>query len=107
MNSPKIVKIIWHIVYIVNFLMYSKTVEEHARYLEAVLGRLSNNKLYANGEKNDFAHQKIEFLGHVMTKDGIKPDMKKVKAILEWKRPSTQKGLRSFLGLANYYCRFI
>jgi hypothetical protein len=43
----------------------------------------------------------------VVTKDGIKPDMKKVKAIQEWKRPSTQKGLRSFLGLANYYRRFI
>ena len=95
------------IVYIDDILVYSKTAEEHARHLEAVLGRLRDNKLYANGEKSDFAHEEIEFLGHVVTRDGIKPDMKKVKAIQEWKRPSTQKGLRSFLGLANYYRRFI
>ena len=75
------------IVYIDDILVYSKTVEDHARHLEVVLGRLRDNKLYANGNKNDFAHQEIEFLGHVVTRDGIKPDMKKVKAIQEWKRP--------------------
>ena len=48
-----------------------------------MLGRLRDNKLYANGEKSDFAHEEIEFLGHVVTRDGIKPDMKKVKAIQE------------------------
>ena len=95
------------IVYIDDILVYSKTAEEHARHLEVVLKRLRDNKLYANGEKSEFAKEEIEFLGHVVTGDGIKPDMKKVKAIQEWKRPSTQKGLRSFLGLANYYRRFI
>ena len=95
------------IVYIDDILVYSKTVEEHVRHLEVVLGRLRDNKLYANEEKSDFAHQEIEFLGHVVTRDGIKSDMKKVKAIQEWKQSSTQKGLRSFLGLANYYRRFI
>ena len=72
-----------------------------------MLGRLRDNKLYANGEKSDFSHQEIEFLSQVVTRDGIKPDMKKVKAIQEWKWPSTQKGLRSFFGLTNYYRRFI
>ena len=72
-----------------------------------MLGRLRDNKLYTNGEKNDFADQEIEFLGHVMIGNGIKPDMKKIKAIQEWKWLSTQKKLRSFLGLANYYRRFI
>ena len=75
--------------------------------LEVVLRKLRNNKLYADREKSDFAQNEIEFLGHVVTKDGIKSDIKKVKAIQEWKRPSTKKGLRSFLGLANYYRRFI
>ena len=78
------------IVYIDDILVYSKIVEEHARHLEAVLGRLRDNKLYANGEKSDFVHQEIEFLGHMVTRDGIKLDMKKVKAIQEWKGPSTQ-----------------
>ena len=95
------------LVYIDDILVYSKTTEEHARHLEVVLGRLKDNKLYANGEKRDFAHQEIEFLGHVVTRDGIKLNMKKVKAIQEWKRPSTQKWLRSFLSLANYYHRFV
>ena len=81
------------IVYIDDILVYSKTVKECAQHFEAVLGRLRDNKLYANGEEGDFAHQEIEFLGHVVTRDGIKPDMKKVKAIQEWKQSSTQKGL--------------
>ena len=63
--------------YIDDILVYSKTAEEHARYLEVVLRKLKDNKLYANGEKSNFAHNEIEFLGHVMTKDGIKPNMKK------------------------------
>ena len=71
------------IVYIDDILVYSKTTKEHVRYLEVVLGRLKDNKLYANREKSDFAHQDIEFLGHVVTRDGIKSDMKKVKAIQE------------------------
>jgi hypothetical protein len=57
--------------------------------------------------KTIFAQNEIEFLGHVVIKDGIKLDINNVKVIQEWKRPSTQKGLRSFLGLANYYRRFI
>jgi hypothetical protein len=69
------------IIYIDDILVYSKTTEEHAWQLEGVLRKLWNNKLYGNGEKNEFAQLKIEFLGHVETNDGIKPDMKKVKAI--------------------------
>jgi hypothetical protein len=95
------------IIYIDDILVYSKTAEEHARHLEVVLQKLRDNKLYANREKSDFAQNEIEFLGYVVTKDGIKPNMKKVKTIQEWKWPSTQKRLRSFLGLANYYRRFI
>ena len=95
------------IIYIDDILVFSKTAEEHARHLEVVLKKLRDNKLYANGEKSEFAELEIEFLGHVLTGDGIKPDAKKVKAIQEWKQPHTQKGLRSFLGLANYYRRFI
>ena len=90
------------IVYIDDILVYSKTAEEHARHLEAVCRRPRDNKLYVNGKNNDFVRQKIEVLGHVVTRDGIKLDMRKVNAIQKWKQPSTHKGLRSFLGLANY-----
>ena len=67
--------------------------EEHIRPFEAVLQKLRANMLYTNGEKNDFAWQNIGFLGHVVTKDGIKPDMKNVKIIQEWKLPLVQKCL--------------
>ena len=69
------------IVYIDVILVYSKTTEEHARHLEVVLQKLKNNKLYANGEDNDFAQNEIELLSHLVTNDGILPDMKNIKAI--------------------------
>ena len=95
------------IVYIDDILVFSKTAEEHAQHLAVVLQKLRDNKLYANGEKSEFGLQEIEFLGHIMTGQGVKPDHKKVEAIKKWSRPTSQKGVRSFLGLANYYRRFI
>ena len=73
------------IVFINDILIYPKTTKDHAQHLKAVLKKLKDNKLYANGNKSDFAQQKIEFLGHVITNDGIRPDMKKVKTIEEYK----------------------
>lgn len=99
--------IVFVIVYVDDILVYSKMVEEHAQHLKVVLQKLRNNKLYANREKNDFVQQEIEFLDHMMTRNVIKPDMKKIKVIQEWKRLSNQKQFRSFFGLANYYCHFI
>ena len=55
--------------------------EEYTRHLEAAFGRLRDNKLYTNGEKSDFSQQEIEFLDYVVTRDGIKPNIKKIKAI--------------------------
>jgi hypothetical protein len=73
-----------------------------ARHLEIVLKKLRDNKLYANLEKSEFELVEIEFLGHVLSAQGIQPDSKKIKAIRDWEVPNTQKGVRSFLGLANY-----
>ena len=67
--------------------------EEHAWYREVVFQRLRDKKLYANGEKVDFVWQKIEVSGHAVTRDGIGPDIKKIKAIQDWNRHLTQKGL--------------
>ena len=95
------------IIYIDDILIFSKTKEEHAKHLGIVLKKLRENKLYANEAKSEFALQEIEFLGHVGNEEGIKPDARKLKAIQEWQEPQTQKGVRSFLGLANYYRKFI
>jgi hypothetical protein len=80
------------IIYIDDILVYSKTTEDHVQKLEAVLRKLRDNKLYSNGGKNKFVQLEIEFLGHVVTSNGIKQDMKKVKVIWKWKWPFTQKG---------------
>jgi hypothetical protein len=61
-----------------------------------VLKKLRDNKLYANLEKSEFELVEIEFLGHVLNEEGIKPDSRKIKAIKEWEVPKTQKGVRSF-----------
>jgi hypothetical protein len=95
------------VVYIDDILVFSRSKEEHAKHLEIVLKKLRDNKLYANLEKNEFELVEIEFLGHVLNGEGIQPDSKKIKAIKEWEVPKTQKGVRSFLGLANYYRKFI
>jgi hypothetical protein len=95
------------VVYIDDILVFSRSKEEHAKHLEVVLKKLRDNKLYANLEKNEFELVEIEFLGHVLNGEGIQPDSKKIKAIKEWEVPKTQKGVRSFLGLANYYRKFI
>lgn len=91
------------VVYIDDILVFSKFKEEHAKHLEVVLKKLRDNKLYANLEKSEFELVEIEFLGHVLNEEGIKLNSKKIKAIKEWEVPKTQKGVRSFLGLANYY----
>jgi hypothetical protein len=75
------------VVYIDDILVFSKSKEEHAKHLEVVLKKLRDNKLYANLEKSEFELVEIEFLGHVLNGEGIKPDPKKIKAIKEWEVP--------------------
>ena len=91
------------IIYIDNILVYSKTAEEHAEHLEKVFQKLRSNKLYAKGDKCDWGLLRIKFLGHELTQGGVMVDDQKIKAILEWEKPKTTKGLRLFLGLASYY----
>jgi hypothetical protein len=95
------------VVYIDDILIYSQSELDHARDLKRVLEKLRENKLYVNAEKNEFALSKLEFLGHVLGGHRIRPDPKKIQAIREWEAPRTQKMVRSFLGFANYYRKFI
>jgi hypothetical protein len=88
-------------------LIYSKTEEEHAKHLRIVLTRLREHQLYAKFSKCAFWLEEIQFLGHVLSANGIAVDPSKVKDILEWKPPTTVHQVRSFLGLADHYHRFI
>jgi hypothetical protein len=108
MNSifmPELDKFV--VVFIDDILIYSKNEEEHAQQLQIVLTRLREHQLYAKFSKCAFWLEEIQFLGHVLSAKGIAMDPSKVKDILEWKPPTTVHQVRSFLGLAGYYRRFI
>jgi hypothetical protein len=95
------------IVFLDDILIFSKTEEEHERHLKMVLNILRQNKLYAKASKCEFWKQEIGFLGHVITPNGIKMEPGKVTAIQTWPQPDNIHELRSFLGLAGYYRRFV
>jgi hypothetical protein len=81
--------------------------KEYAEYLKLVLEKLREHKLYAKFSKCEFWLDLVSFLGHVVSKKGIKVDPATVEAISEWKQPENVTEVQSFLGLAGYYRRFI
>nr|GFB27918.1 uncharacterized protein [Tanacetum cinerariifolium] len=85
----------------------SHTLEEHVLHLKQVFQVLRDNELYVKLEKCSFAQDEVEFLGHKIKDGGLMMDGAKVKAIQEWEPPTKVMELRSFLGLVNYYRRFI
>jgi hypothetical protein len=108
MNSvfmPELDKFV--VVFIDDILVYSRNEEEHAGHLHVVLQRLREHRLYAKLSKCHFWLKKIKFLGHIISQDGIAVDPDKVQEVMNWKPPTTVRQIRSFLGLARYYQRFI
>jgi hypothetical protein len=95
------------IVFIDDILIYSKSREDHEHHLWIVLGRLRAHQLYAKLSKCEFWLEKIAFLGHILTAEGIEVDPSKVEAISKWKQPSYVSEVRSFLEMEGYYRRFI
>jgi ribonuclease HI len=95
------------VVFIDDILVYSRSAEEHEQHLRVVLGKLRSHQLYAKFSKCEFWLQKVSFLGHVLTAEGVAVDPEKVTAVSEWKQPTSVSEIRSFLGLAGYYRRFI
>ncbi|KAL0400119.1 UNVERIFIED_CONTAM: Retrovirus-related Pol polyprotein from transposon.6 [Sesamum radiatum] len=95
------------LVFIDDILVYSKSEEDHENHLRTVLQVLRENKLFAKFSKCEFWIREVTFLGHVISSDGLAVDPSKVEAIVEWKRPENVTEVRSFLGLAGYYRRFV
>lgn len=93
--------------YLDDILVYSKTLEDHLRHLEIVLKRLREEKLYGKLSKCEFAVNKVEYLGHLISDSGVSVDQQKVQAVRDWPRPKNKRDVQSFLGLVNYYRRFI
>lgn len=90
-----------------DMIIFSKNEEEHRDHLLAVFDELKRNRLLINGKKSEFFLEEIHFLGHIVSKDGVKMDPAKIEAIVSWPDLKTVHDVRSFLGLCSYYRRFV
>nr|CAD39388.2 OSJNBb0016B03.9 [Oryza sativa Japonica Group] len=95
------------VVFIDDILIYSQSEEDHQQHLRLVLGKLREHQLYAKLSKCEFWLSEVKFLGHVISAKGVAVDPETVTAVTDWKQPKTVTQIRSFLGLAGYYRRFI
>lgn len=94
-------------VYLDDIIVVGQNLENHIKNLETVLKRLSQFNLKIQLDKCEFLRRETEFLGHVITQEGVRPNTDKIKKILEWPLPKNAKQIKQFLGLSGYYRRFI
>ncbi|TIA92768.1 hypothetical protein E3P96_04171, partial [Wallemia ichthyophaga] len=95
------------VVYLDDIMIYSRTEEDHLRHLKVVFDKLRDNKLYAKLKKCEFLKDSVEYLGHIVGNNVITPDESKTKAIQEWETPRNNMDIMSFMGLANFYRKFV
>lgn len=95
------------VVFLDDILVYSRSEKEHEQHLRQVLEILRKEKLYAKKSKCEFFQQEVNFLGHVLSADGLAVEPVKVKAIEEWPPCKSVEEVRGFLGLAGFYRRFV
>ena len=94
-------------VYLNNILIYSDNLAEHQQHIREVLTRLRKHGLFAKAEKCEFHVETTEFLGYILTPNGLQMGKEKVQMIQDWPEPRKVCDMQSFLGFANFYCRFI
>ena len=95
------------IVYLDDILIFSDDPVDHIKHVREVFRRLRLNELYARPDKCFFSKDTVEYLGFILTKDGLTMDPRKVQVIMDWPEPRKVKDVQSFLGFANFYRRFI
>ncbi|MCO5557030.1 hypothetical protein L7F22_010585 [Adiantum nelumboides] len=95
------------IVFLDEILIYSSTEEDHLEHLKKVFDLLRVHNLYAKENKCDFIKTEIQYLGHVLSPQGVQMDISKVNAIVHWPHPTNLEELQTFLGLAGFYNKYI
>jgi hypothetical protein len=95
------------LVFVDDILIYSHTLQAHIEHLDEVFKLLEQNQLFVKKSKCSFAQRSLEYLGHIISAEGVSTDPAKIEAVQRWPRPSNVKQLRGFLGLAGYYRKFI
>ena len=95
------------LVFFDDILIYSRSWEDHLAHLQIVLQILSTNSLFAKESKCRFSVLQVEYLGHIISEQGVSVDPAKIQVVIEWPTSTTAKGVRGFLGLAGYYRKFI
>ena len=97
----------WCIIYLDDIIVFSRTPEEHVHRLKSVISKLRAAGLKLKPSKCDLFKQQINYLGHVVSKEGVSTDPDKIAAVTQWPQPTTVTEVRSFLGFVSYYRRFI
>ncbi|CAI7747995.1 unnamed protein product [Closterium sp. NIES-53] len=95
------------VVYLDDILIYSRDMKQHIEHLRRVFEILRRENLYVKLSKSEFVLKKVQFLGHMVSAQGVHVDPKKIEAVRTWKTPENVKELQQFLGFANYYNRFV
>src|SRR6202041_194886 len=88
-------------------MIYSKTEKEHKGHVKKVLDALNEAGLKVELKKSEFGLKEVQFLGHIITLEGLRMDPEKIKAVLEWPDPRSADDVRKLTGLTNYCRRFI
>ena len=94
-------------VYLDDICLYSKTSQEHITLLRDVLASLRQSRLCCQLSKCQFAVDELLFLGHIVSADGVRPDPAKVECVQNWPQPQNVHDVRRFLGLTNYFKRYM
>ena len=95
------------IIYLDDIIVFSKMPDEHIKQLQSVFKKLDQAGLCLKPSKCEFFKKTVEYLGHIVSENGIETNSKKIEAIVKWPQPQTVTQMHSFLGFCNYYRKFI